>query len=496
MGKEKIRKAGKIISMLLVFMAVSILSGNVSKEALAKESTVYQSGIYCYHISDEKKKEVTLIGIDAQEEVQELIIPGTAFINGEEYRVAKANINYQYYTNDTYAGVYQRIEKLIISEDFTGNLHNLIYPFGKVRRVEFKGKIPPEAAYFELTNASEDPDILFIVPKGAEEAYAGVIQEVMQYSTMSDLYEHSITMKPTITSDPAAQIEVGCFQKDHYIFQVTDSAKDGSGTVQLIGLKKPLENSYLSLPETVINDGYTYQLTKLCSSSLVFSGARVIVVPDTVTEMETAVFDKYVELLFLSKNLRTIPKYLITDENGESMLRFVYVPEGVTTISDYAFKASGANKASIILPNTIKDLGKKSLYLFKNVTFLNKKPISNFKAAIATGTTVKVASASVKSYQSKLGGKVSVITAKQVIKASRLSTSNSRLTLKLKKSVTEKASLSKASNETIFWLSSDQSIAEVTGKGVITAKGTGTAYIIAYTRTSGLRKIIRVTVTR
>lgn len=491
------RKSYKVITLLLMCMAASFLFGKLTNNtAMADERTIYKDGIYCYDITDEKNKEVNLIGVEQKDVIKELVIPGTAAINGTEYQVARVNIDYQYYTNDAYADFYQNVEKLTIAENFTGTLQNLTYPFNKVRTVEFKGINPPKAAYFELTNSRDKLDLLFVVPQGTEKAYAGVIEEAMQYSTLSDLYEHSIPMVPTIVSNSNDSVEEGCFSYDNYIFQVTKSAKEGTGAVQLIGLKKARQSTYLSLPKSVTNNGYSYQLTKLSSMSLVYSGARAIVVPDSVVEMETAVFDKTVELLFLSKNCKTLPKYLITDENMESNLRFVHVPEGVTTISENAFYVSGENKASIILPSTIKSLGKKSLNLFKTVTFLNNQPISNSKAAIAAGTTVKVNTSSIKKYKAVLGSKISVIAAKKVVKTSVLTTADNKLILNFKQSVTEKASLSNYSNETIFWLSTDPAVVTVSSKDVITGKSTGTAYVLAYTRTSGRYKAIQVTVSK
>ncbi len=484
------------IRLVMLFALLAILFQLSGKVALADNKEIYKDGIYCYTIIDESNKEVRLVGVEQKDAVKEFQIPGTALINGTEYKVAAVNISYEYYENNTYAKFYKNVEKLTISEDFTGSLYNLIYVFGKVRTVEFKGTTPPKEAYFELLNGFTHPDILFVVPKGTEKAYSKVIKETMQYSSLSDLYEHPIELVPVITSDAAAKVEDGCFNYGNYIFQVTSSAKNGTGTVQLIGLQKARQSTYLSLPEKVTNDGYTYKLTRLGLFSLVYSGAITIVVPDTVTEMNSYVFDKFVEVLFLSKNCKTLPRGLITNENGESNLRFVYVPEGVTTIAEGAFNNIGSNKASIILPSTIKSLGKKSLYLFDYVTFLNKKPISNIKAAIANGTTVKVPSASIKTYKAALSSKVSVIAAKNVVKSSKLTTADQSISLKLKKTYTEKAALSKASNETVFWLSTDTNIITVSSTGKITAKGTGTAYVLAYTRTSGLHKVIKVTVTK
>lgn len=485
-----------LLKTLLMLTIAVLLCQSVEKTVYAADQTVYRDGIYCYNITDEAGKAVRLIGMEQTEEVQDLYIPGTAQINGSTYTVTEVDLSFQFYEKEAYSKFYQNVTKLTIADDFTGILNDIIYPFAKVRTVEFKGITVPKKAEFALTNRSIDPDILFIVPAGAEKAYASIIHEVMQYSTSSDLYEHDIEMSPTITSDINSKVENGCFTDDNYIFQVTASAKNGTGKVQLVGLTKAMFSSYLALPEKVTNDGYTYQLTKLCLFSLVYSGAHAIIVPDTVTEMDSAVFDKRVELLFLSRNCKTIPRQMIADENSDSNLRFVYIPEGVTTIADNAFNSFANNKASVILPSTMKTVGKKSLYLFTYVTFLNKKPIDNIKAAIANGTTVKVDSSAIKNYKACVSSKVSVIEAKKVVKATKLTTSDSSLKLKVKDTLKEKAALSKASNETIFWLSTDPSIVTVSDNGTITAKGSGTAYIVAYTRTSGLRKVIKITVSK
>jgi hypothetical protein len=211
--------------------------------------------------------------------------------------------------------------------------------------------------------------------------------------------------------------------------------------------------------------------------------------------MDPAVFDNKVELLFLSKNCKVLPRNLIINENSDSHLRFVYVPEGVTTIADNGFNNIPYNTASIILPSTIKSLGKKSLYNFKLVTFLNKKPIQNISSAIKNGTTVKVNKSAISSYRSVLNSKVKVQAAKNVVKATKLTVKNTSYKINTMNTQKLTGSLTKGSNETVFWLSSDTNILEVSDKGVVNPKKAGTAYVIAYTRTSGLYKAIKVTVT-
>jgi hypothetical protein len=67
--------------------------------------------------------------------------------------------------------------------------------------------------------------------------------------------------------------------------------------------------------------------------------------------------------------------------------------------------------------------------------------------------------------------------------------------LNTKRTFTIKGSLTKGSNETVFWLSTDTGIFVVSEKGVIKPKKAGVAYVIGYTRTSGLYKAIKITIT-
>lgn len=482
------------IHITLLFLITVLLSLPHTAYA-AEKQTVYKENNYHYIITNEDKKEVTLIGYDATEVRKELQIPGTVHLNNQEYSVAHIDIRWDYYENSAYKNFYDSVNKLTFAETFHGTVDDPLYAFTKVRTIEFKGTEAPAKVNISLSNRSLNPDVVFIVPKGSETAYRKVIQETISYYNGSDLYEMEIPMTPTMINHETDQIENGTFAKNGLLYQVTSSAKKGLGKVQLIGITNERKHSYLNLPKEIKNNGYTYQLAKLCKFSLVRIGATVIIIPDSVTQMEASVFDRQVELLFLSKNCKVIPSYMITDENGESNLRFVYVPEGVTTISEKAFSNIRQNDSSIILPTTIKSLGKQSLYSFKYVTFLNNKPIAKISSAIKTGSTVKV-NATVKSaYQKALGTKISLISAKNVVKSTKLTLNRSSLTLNTGKSYLLKGTLSKSSNETVFWLSSDTKIFGVSSKGMVTAKKSGTAYAIAYTRTSGLIKAVKVTVT-
>jgi hypothetical protein len=479
----------------LLFILILAAMVFLPKKAYAADDTVYQDGMYCYKITDDTKKEVLLVGIDYTKPMEELSIPGKALINGTEYTVSEVNFLYGYDRNEAYQEFYQSVEKLKILDNFTGTLQNPLYVFENIKTVELSGKNSlPKKIYVSVWNGEKNPDILFLVPEGYEKEYKNIIDISMDYYVYSDLYEHTIKMTPTIAASEAA-VEYGCFNIDGLIYQVTASAKDGNGKVQLIGLNKILYTSYLDLPEQVKNNGYTYKLTKICQFGLVGCMAPVVVVPNTVTEMESGSFGVSVELLFLSKNCKVIPSRLITDENYESNLRFVSVPEGVTTLSENAFNFNNRNQSSVILPTTIKSVGKKSLYGLKLVTFLNKKPVANIASAIKEGTTVKVNKSVLSAYKKQFSKSISVVAAKDIVKSTAITVSKSSLKLDTSGTYPLKGSLTKGSNETVYWLSTDTDIFDISSKGVINPKRAGTAYAVAYTRTSGLQKPVKVTVT-
>lgn len=477
----------------VLFLLVLCMLFSSSGKAYANEDTVYKDGVYCYRIISKEDKKVQLIGIEKTEEAKEVLIPGKAIIDSEEYTVSMVYFDYDYYENDDYAKFYDGVKKINVADNFTGILSHPNYAFSNLDTIEFYGKILPEKVYVSLYNRNLK-DFLFIVPKGMEDAYSKVISIYINYYVVSDLYEQDIELTPTIVSEKTKNIEYSYFSADGLIYKVTERAENKTGKVQLVGITHLLKKDYLKLPDKVSYNGYSYKLTSLGRFGLIGCGARVIVVPDSVTDMAIGVFDSMVELLFLSKNCKVIPSYVIADENEQTNLRFVYVPEGVTTISDNAFNGNPLNTASIILPATINKIGKKSLYTFKLVTFLNNKPLNNVASAVKKGTTVKVNEKVISTFKKALKSNVSVVAAKNIVKTTDITVNKENINISTIKTASVKATLTKGSNETVYWLSTNTDIIEISSKGVITPKKAGTAHVVAYTRTSGRHKAIKVTV--
>lgn len=467
-------------------MVLPITSNSSNTVSAAQKGTIYIDGIYCYEVINQDLKEIKLIGIEFDDVMKELDIKGSAIINDTVYTVTNVDFLYRYYENKSYIKFYKSVEKLNIPEDFQGTISHPNYAFPNLSTVEFYSKNPPKLGAFSK------PTLLFIVPYGTEKAYEKALQVTLDYSMWRDLYEKEIKFTPTIVTSTNDDIEFKSFYSNGFLYQVTKSSKNGIGTVQLEGHNRLNGYPYLSLPEIITNNGYQYKLTKINTFGLVGTGAKVIIIPDSVTEMASGICDINVELLFLSKNCKVIPSGLITDENNESKLRFIYVPEGVTTLSPKAFNNHTINTASIILPTTIKTVGSKSLYNFKLVTFLNKKPIANIKSAVKDGTTVKVSKTAIPTYQSVLNKKTKVIASKNVVKSDKLTVEKTSIRMSLSAKNRIAAKLNKTSNETIFWLSTNPTILTLSNSGEILPKKAGTAYVIAYTRTSGLHKVIKV----
>jgi len=464
-----------------------LLGGEITVKSV-DDSIEYQNGIYHYEIIDEAKKEVRLVKIDVPENKDTIEIPGEVYIHDSEYKIAEYNLIDQEKSGS--------VRKMIVLDSFTGELVHSSYDFPNVDTIEFLGRKLPKRVYLGVRNGIGPLDILILVPKGLESAYKSIISSSLGYENGGDLTEKSVTLNPTIVSKVTEDIEYGIFDKNKIIYQVTKSGKDKTGEVTLIGLQGEgvHKDTYLSLPETVTNNGYTYKLTAIDSSGLINSKAKIIVIPDTVTKMDGGIFSPGAQLIFFSKNCKELPGWLFY-YGTYSYVEFMYVPEGVTTISRDAFNF-GMKSGSIILPSTIKKLERGSLSDFKLVTFLNKKPISNIKSALGEETTVKVNKSAASAYKKVIGSKATVVNAKDIVKATKITLNKSKLSLVKDETTAITAKLTKGSNENVYWMSSDEDIVKVSSKGAVTAKKEGTAYIVAYTRTSGLHKAIKVTVTK
>lgn len=461
------------------------LGGEITVKSV-DDSIEYQNGIYHYEIIDEAKKEVRLVKIDLPENTDTIEIPGEVYIHDSEYKIAEYDLIDQEKSSS--------VRKIIVLDSFTGELVHSSYDFPNVDTIEFLGRKLPKRVYLGVRNGIGSLDILILVPKGLESAYKSIISSSLGYENGGDLTEKSVTLNPTVVSKVTEDIEYGIFDKNGIIYQVTKSGKDKTGEVTWIGFQGKNKDTYLSLPETVTNNGYTYKLTAIDSFGLINSKAKIIVIPDTVTKMGGGIFEPGAQLIFFSKNCKELPRGLFY-YGTYSYVEFMYVPEGVTTISRDAFNF-GMKSGSIILPSTIKKLERGSLSDFKLVTFLNKKPISNIKSALGEETTVKVNKSAASAYKKVIGSKATVVNAKDIVKATKITLNKSKLSLAENETTAITAKLTEGSNENVYWMSSDEDIVKVSSKGAVTAKKEGTAYIVAYTRTSGLHKAIKVTVTK
>lgn len=481
----------KWLLLIFLLMVMVLVLSEEGRTANAAEPKEYKDGIYYYQITDEAEKEAELTGIELTKDTDKIEIPGEAVINNNRYRIARVDLR----RNQINPGEYDKsVRKLVISGSFTGTLENTAGVFGNLDTLEFLGRTVPEKVEIEVWNGRKVLDILIVVPEGMEKQYREVITSYINYYNGSDLTEKTVPLTPTVTSKPDGDIEYGVFYKNDIIYQVTKSGKSSVGEVSIAGLAKKHTDTYLSLPATVYNKGYSYHLTELQSFALVNSNAKIIVIPETVTGMKSAIFDANAQLIFLSRNCKVLPSYLFF-EGAYNDMEFVSVPEGVTTISQNAFNF-GKKSGSIILPATLQSLGKNSLINFKLVTFLKKKPIVNIAPAISADTTVKVNQSAIADYKKILGKKATVTNAKNIVKAAKLTLNKSSLELAVNKTQTITAKLSTGSNENIYWMSSDNTVLEVSAKGAVKAKKAGTAYVVAYTRTSGLYKAAKVTVTK
>ena len=132
----------------------------------AKSDEIYKDGNYIYQVLSKEAKTLSLIGIEPNEDLEELIIHGLVVINGDRYTVMEVDINYSYYTNEEYLSYYESVEKVTIADDFIGKLRNLEYALPNMRKVEFKGTVAPKEVILSVFNKKDVLDILFLVPTG------------------------------------------------------------------------------------------------------------------------------------------------------------------------------------------------------------------------------------------------------------------------------------------------------------------------------------------
>lgn len=477
--------------LFFIFIFSFIIAGSTKLTVKANVSTEYEVGMYRYQITDEIKKEVNLIGITLPEYVTDIHIPAEVQINNSLYKITRVNL-YKVTGGS-------QVEKVTISESFKGSFQQDSFDFPNVSVIEFLGKdIVPSEIYITVGTSAKVLQIPIIVPKEVKKQYEKILYYHFASDVSGDLTEKGFDLKPLLVSDlsEAEELEPGIFHKKGIIYQVIKSGEKGVGEVSLINLKESHKDSYsyLSLPKTVTNQGSTYELTEIDSFGLRNNKAKIIIIPDSVKKMGTGIFDPFAKLIFLSKNCKEITGYLF-DYESYTDVEFISVPEGVTTIGRNAFNF-GKKSGSIIVPSTVKNIEKNALSDFKLVTFLNKTPVANVKAVIGTDTTVKVNKSVINLFKKAIGSKADIVKAKDIIKSSKITLDKTSLTVKKGKTASIKATLTKGSNENVYWMSSDDSIITVSNKGVITGKKEGTAYIVAYTRTSGLHKAVKVTVTK
>lgn len=409
--------------------------------AAAKESEVIEDGVFRF-TADKETGALTLIGCEFEEGQEELAVPGQVVSDGRSLAVTDIKISWQYYDEAQEQEWYRAVRDIVIPASVTGEVTGLTEAFTELEYVEFKGSRPPEAVRTE-------PGPVFIVPDGKEEGYRQVIESEFYYSRYSDLTEKNIRVEPDIAVSREEKTERGFFDEDGLYLQVTKKAGDGTGHVSLIGLKEEKETFY-ELPGIVEHDGYRYEITELTVFSLVGSGAKIIVLPDTVTKMGSAVFDQELEVLFLSKNCPVIPAKMIMSEPDWCSLKYVHIPDGVETISDRAFDFTNQSVGTVRIPKDVS-VGAEALGCFDEVIY-GEKDEDGAKLEPAE-TEVKVG----------------------MLDETKLA-----------------ASLSGNSKEDVVWASSDTELFEITDGGIVNPKKAGTAYAFAYTENSGLYGAVKV----
>jgi hypothetical protein len=462
----------------------------------------YSDGIFTYKILDKDTKEVSIIKCTPDLTTTQIEIPSQVQIAGITYQVtAVGGAGLDMFYNDNTEQYH--VNSIKFPEGITGTITNFDSYLPELKALIFEGSKPPKS--IETTRLST----VIYVPDGTQEIYSKIIHARYEYSK-SGLYETTFELEPNVVAIGTEEVEDNYFIKDNMIYEVVAKAGSTIGKVKLLGNYLSVGQTYLKLSGTVTNKNYTYQLTELGTISLCGTWAKWIFLPDTIKTLESYVFDDKVTHVFLSKNIKTIPSKLFTGENREYSLKFIHIPEGVTTISNNAF-GSFYHIYSMILPSTINSIGENALASVKTIVFMRQKPVANlykalginYKAFIygnsyAKSKVIKVAAQSVSSYQKAIKNysyKATIKEKKAVIVASKININQTTINVSKgnKKEIIAKLTGKKA-NEIIQWNSANTNVATVSKNGVITGVKKGTTYVLAYTQTSGLYKIIKVVV--
>lgn len=94
-------------------------------------------------------------------------------------------------------------------------------------------------------------------------------------------------------------------------------------------------------------------VTSIKGSAFYESSLTSVIMPDSITEIGTSVFEKCASLttVKLSKNLTNIPNYTF---NRCTSLKNITLPEGIKSIGYYAFNNSGLE--SIVIPDSVESI--------------------------------------------------------------------------------------------------------------------------------------------
>lgn len=439
--------AGILLAFLFLVAAAAALAG---RTALAEGSDAVTDGSF-YYKWNEKEDGLIWIGCDWDGEAEVLTIPETAEYRGKRYRVTGADMDWRYFDGEEASALGSMVREIIFPASVSGEVVNLTGYFTGLEYIEFLGTKAPE-------RIEAAPGPILIVPEGAQAAYRKAVRSVYDYSWLSDLTEKSVELDPDIAISREEKTEKSFFEKDGRLYQVTrkagepENAAGKSGTVNLIGMTRKMD-SYLELPGIVVNEGYRYELTGLTAFSLYGSGSKIIVLPDTVTKMEQAVFDGAVEILFLSENCPVIPSYVVEDENSDGSLKYVHIPDGVGKISDRAFFLTNRYQGTVRVPKSLDEIGKDALKCFESI----------IRTEAADGAIV-------------------------------LSEKYASVGMLDEERLRAKVTGPDSDSADIKWASSDEDIFEISKDGLVNPKKAGTAWAFAYDEKTGLHGAAEVTV--